>query len=372
MDNKMQNSYLYHMIFIIGLVFLNSLSSPIYARVNQKRGELLGGGGTNFSDRKKDQNGLLTGTHSEVRHLFGIYTEGAYSTTLFTNPDICTAPLGYAYGGGFCYDFQYYYFKMQIGLGIKMQNLTTHVNDITIHDDHVSDAWGYPYNLKYDFKDRIEHSNNAHLQIPLLLGSGHKNLYALAGVKINLNLNSSTHINTIGTTTGTYDQFSGIFEEMDNHGLRKNVPIDFYDKRNLSAFDIMASLEIGGEWGTKYRPIVSRYRPASEPLHELEWRVRIAAFVDFGLLTPKYSNPNIVEIPTDTKWDFCTFKMNNILSSNTPHNAHLHNFYAGIKLTVFIGSLHYVTCVICGSAQSEADMEHSIKKRIKKTHIIEP
>ena len=101
----MQNSYLYHMIFIIGLVFINSLSSPIYARVNQKRGELLGGGGTNFSDRKKDQNGLLTGTHSEVRHLFGIYTEGAYSTTLFTNPDICTAPLGYAYGGGFCYDF---------------------------------------------------------------------------------------------------------------------------------------------------------------------------------------------------------------------------------------------------------------------------
>lgn len=342
------------------------MCAPILSHA-QKRAELLGGGGTNFSDKKPDRNGLLTGIHSAVYNLIGFYGYGAYSTHLFTNSNVCSMPQGHAYGGGLCYEFQYYYFKAQTGIGVRFQQMTTSVHDFTYKDTKVSDAWGYPYTLRYDFVNRTDHYKNVQFEVPLLFGSGDKNLYAMAGFKFTLNTISNINVNAIGSTTATYDQFLGTFEEMDNHGLRKNVDINYSSSRMFEKpffFDMKASIEVGGEIGTKYEPPVSRYRNTREPQEELQWRIRLAAFCDLSVFPMQLdkSAKELIDIPSDTKWDFCTFKMNYVHSINQIYNTRLRDFYAGIKLTVFLGSLSYITCIICKDAQSEADMENPYRK----------
>ena len=352
---------------LYNIIFIGILTCfPILSQA-QKRAELLGGGGTNFSDKKPDRNGLLTGTHSAVYNLFGFYTYGAYSTHLFTNSNICSMPVGHSYGGGLCYEFQYYYLKLQTGLGVRFQDITTSVYDFTFNDANVSDAWGYPYTLHYDFVDRIDHYKNVQFEIPLLVGSGDKNFYTMAGLKLTLNAASTTKVSSVGSTTATYEQFLGKFEEMDNHGLRKNVDINYSSSRLFEKpflFDVKASIEFGGEIGTKYQPPVSRYRNSRESQRELQWRIRLAVFCDLSILPmPLDKSANeLVTIPQDSKWDFYTFKMNYVHSINKPYNARLRDFYTGVKLTVFLGSLSYITCIICNDAQSEADMANPLRK----------
>ena len=348
----MKNKFI---ILILGLLLQCCYIAPLSA---EKRGPILGGGGTNFT--KEDRNGLLTGTHSLMRHMFGVYTEGAFSTMLFYDSDACRLPIGHAYGGGVCYDLQRYYFKMQVGLGIRIQDMTTHVNDFTIYDDQVSDALGYPYRLKYDFIHRTDHFRKMHFQLPLLFGTGDKNLYALAGIKLDLTAYKDIKISSFASTSAVYDQFLGNFVEMDNHGLRKHVPITTTLHQPIKPFDwdLLASIEFGAEWGTEYNPIISRYRPASKPIRESEWRVRIAAFCDLGLLSTRNFENELVYIPSDYKWDFNRFQQNHVLYTRVSHKpSYPLNFYAGIKVTFFIGFIDYVYCVLCGDYESEKTLK---------------
>ena len=363
----MNRRYTYYIRLVILALYLLATPTAMFA---QKRAELLGGGGTNFSDRKKDRNGLLTGVHSEVLHLFGVYTEGAYSSVLFTNPDMNAMPSGYGYGGGFCYEFQYYSFKTQIGLGFRMQDHVTPVYDMSVYDHQVSDAWGYPYHLKYDFRDRVDTCKNVHVQVPVLFGYGDKNVYAMAGVKLNFNVYRYTGISAIGSTTATYDQFLGTFEEMDNHGLRKDVPMYVVSQTAFAnQLSVLASIEIGGEWGTKYHPVISRMRlRTSEELQKnFNWRIRVAAFCDIGVTSARWQPAanELVTIPVGSKWDFDAFKMNHVLSVNQPFCS---DFYVGVKLTAFIGYVPYIKCVLCHD-RSEAVMENPYRKDLPKSKI---
>ena len=351
-------------IFVFALcVLLQCITcSPLIA---QDRGNKLGGGSTNYSNRREDSRGLRTGYQSVARHMVGVYAIGAYSTTLFNDAGICQLPTGYAFGGGICYDLQRYFFRMQIGLGVRVQDMKTSVGDLDIYDNAVSDAWGYPYHLKYEFRNREDLCQNIHLQIPVLFGAGDRNLYALAGFKVNLNCYNITKSTAIASTSATYDQFFGEFVEMDNHGLRKDVPIHFSETktlRQLYPIDILASVEVGAEWGTEYTPNTSLFRPEGEPIQEMQWRIRIAAFCDFGLIPFGRSASQLVEIPQSTKWDFCTFKMNNVLEPFHSSHSHVHNFYLGLKLTLSIGSVRCEHCRLLDNFQSEWDMQNPYRK----------
>ena len=97
---------LYYLLFL-GIAF--ALSAPLSMAQSQQHGALLGGGGTNYSNRKPDHNGLLTGTNSAIHHLIGFYVEGAYSQMLHTRKDLMAMPQGYAFGGGLLYEYQHFY-----------------------------------------------------------------------------------------------------------------------------------------------------------------------------------------------------------------------------------------------------------------------
>ena len=314
---------------------------------------------TNYAKRKPDnnRNGLRVGTYSATHFLFGIWMEGAYAQPFSISDNILTPSLGSSYGGGICFDFQRYYFRAQLGVGYRLQNLSAYVQDFIRKDDNVTDSWGYPYHLKYDFHDRIDQGIQHSLQIPILVGSGIRQFYALGGGKIHLNTYTQTFSKAQCTTTATYDQFLGVFEEMDNHGLRKDVPFENTNTiEPWTVVDLLASIELGWESASGIRtPGTTKYKPISNKDNVPEWRLRLAVFCDVNCLhfvkgsskvdiqdLPNY----LVEIPAETKWDVSTFKMNNILYSNAKISGYS-NFSIGVKLTLCFGFYVNSRCIQC-------------------------
>jgi len=333
-----------------------------------RRAFMLGGGGTNMSKNswKYDRNGLRTGTRGDVHNLFGIYADGAYSCLFNTIPYVSYKPGGYGVGGGICYEHQRGMFKMQVGLGLRYQNVANDVGDTTFYDLNVRDARGYNYSLRYDFFDRVDRAFTFNGQLPVLFGVGVKGFYSLAGFKINYNITGKSFVTAMGTTSGIYPQFLGQFFEMDNHGFRKDVQLERKDMPIQFKMDLLLALEAGYEWGKNI--VVNKQAQFTNRGAHLEYRLRIAAFMEYGLLN---ICPNqdlaLVAIPTNYKWDFPEYRLNYVFSSSVAQSEKIHNFYAGIKLTVLIGSYTDKRCVLCSGWKSEVDMSSGKSKSTQKT-----
>lgn len=328
---------------------------------NQRlRKNLLGGGGTNYSRRKQGRDGLLTQTNSAMHLLFGAYAEGLYSQQFLDYEEMANSPIGYAYGGGLLLELQLWkYVNIQSGVGVRKQTLKNKVPNFSLVDDNVVDAMGYPYHLYYDFYNRRDVGDYLHVQVPILIGHTWSKFYFLLGCKLNWTIKANSNITAIGSTTAKYDNFLGTFVEMDNHGLRKDVPIasrmDMLPEKGDYWFDVLGSIECGvefasGRLGSSRHPWVSKSRK-----WRFTYRSRIAAICDVGLsdLAPRTAN-SMVEIPVDYKWDFTTFKMHNVIMLNKI--TALHNFYAGIKISVFFDFYDDSECRLCGDYQTEIDM----------------
>ena len=347
----MVNKHFYYIALIIALIIPFSMSAK------RPRFNLLGGGHTNYSDKRLDKHGLRTGVYSDVHHLFGVYMSGAYATYMSDMYNVSLKPGGYSVGGGLCYELQYYYLKFQLGIGVLWQDVSNKVADTTFYDSYVRDARNYPYTLRYDFKQRKDRAWDLHAQMPLLIGAGIRGAYILTGFKIDYDLQyGGTSVDIVGTTSGRYPQFLGHFVEMDNHGMRKNVPNHRNGKCLKMKLDIICSFEIGYEYGIELNHR-SKYRPANKWKERYESRYRIGAFVDYGLLNimPK-DNEKAIFIPPSFKWDFPEYQFKHIFSTTEAQGKQLHNLNAGIKLTILFGTYFDYKCKLCGPFETERDM----------------
>ena len=352
---------------IILALFLCILA--INADAQKKRPFMLGGGGTNYSDGKLDRHGLRTGVHSQVHHLFGGYLDGSYSAFHNNMPNVYLTPGGYGVGGGLCYEMQIRYFKAQIGVGVRYQNVSNYVRDTIFYDSNVVDARVYPYLLKYEFRNRKDSAWCIHAQIPLLFGSGITGFYFLTGFKFNYTFSyGESFVKARGETSATYPQYLGHFVEMDNHGLRKNVPIERKGDALKLKMDILYSFEIGGEFGRvlDYR---SKYSPANKNTKQYETRIRLAAFIDYSIfnIMPKQDN-KIIYIPASYKWDFPEYQLYHVFSTTDAQQYWLRNLYAGIKFTILIGTYSSYDCILCGPWESEVDYNNRKIPHLKVRH----
>lgn len=309
----------------------------------------LGSGGTQYSNRKPDKNGLLTSQYTGEHHLIGLYMDGAYSLMHTDCPTINSLPGGSGWSMGMAYEFQNYIFRLQTGIGVRFQSVTNKVEDYSFTDNTVYDAYHYPYHLHYKFTDRTDHVQTAYLQVPFLVGANFQGIYFLAGIKLDMPFWGRTVVNAIGSTTGTYDQFIGIYEEMDNHGLRKDVELVRKKDIVLMRPNLHISCEIGYEWGKVYRGETGYDAPKPK-----DYRIKLALFADYCLnnMNSK-SNLPALYIPSEYKWDFPAFELNHVLMSNLVNNSYVRNLYVGIKLTVLVGFHAKDKCIICGPYQSE-------------------
>ncbi len=335
---------------------------PVLLLAQGRRGSenLLGAGGSNYSNLHTGRDGLITGHYSGDHHLIGGYLDGGYSTIVSSIRQTNGLPGGYAVGGGVLYQYQHNSFMVNVGVGVRWQDVKLGISDTTFTWRNVPDSWTnqrdtFHYDLTYSFYERVDVTRNVYVQVPILFGQSFGNqsggaVYYLAGLKLNMQLKGSTSVKVTGTTTGEYDRYMGIFHEMDNHGLRKDVSMERTGEKFDLKLDVLASLEFGYEWAS---PAPKGYRTQTVE----DWRLRLGVFVDFGLvnINPN-TNKNFLSIPDGYRYDFSQYEFNHICSSNEAVGKSIHSVYCGIKLTALIGMKTKKVCRICGEYSTERDL----------------
>lgn len=314
---------------------------------------LSGFSATDVNSKTDILNGLHAGLYTGSHHLLGISAEGSWSTMFSSMPAAQVAPKGASGGLHVLYEYQYSGFIVQTGLGINYQYVTAGVRDTSIYHEHMLDTWSnldpVEFTLKHRFVDRKDASSQLYGQLPLYIG--HYILspigigYGLIGVQANYMITSyATHMSAVGSTSGLYERYIGIWEEMDNHGFRKEVPIERKGEPLKLKLDVLAHVEMGYEFST-FRS-ASNYK--TRPGDRTDCRIRLGAFVDFGILNicPKTSTI-LYDLPSSSLYDFPTYEMNHIFSTEDAKQFWVRNFYAGLRLTVLFGFQEKEHCILC-------------------------
>lgn len=310
-----------------------------------------------FSTRDvENQTDVLFGLHaseySGSHHLIGFSVEGSWTAFASSMPAAKITPGGGAAGFHLLYEFQYNGFLLQTGLGVAYQKVFTSVADTAVYHPHMTDTWSginpVDFTLKHAFTDRRDMSQQAYGQVPLYLGAyffGARGIgYVLAGVHANYAFWGNTKQSMLGTTTGMYERYVGIFEEMDNHGFRRDVPLERTGTQLKLKFDLMAHAEIGYEYNTRQSAKDYRLRPADR----LDGRIRFGAFIDFGMLNICPATKGVLyDLPAQTIYDFSTYRMDHIFSTADARAFWTRNLFVGVRLTFLFGFRPEEHCILC-------------------------
>lgn len=308
---------------------------------------------TNVNSKTDILNGLHAGLYTGAHHLLGVSVEGSWTSMVSSMPATKVAPGGVSGGLHLLYEYQNSGFIIQTGIGINYQQVTVGVGDTTIYHENMLDTWSnikpVEFTLKHRFEQRFDQSAQAYGQLPLYIG--HYILspigigYALVGVQANYVVwKDQTHTSAIGSTSGLYERYVGIWEEMDNHGFRKDVPIERTGAPLKLKLDLLAHAEMGYEFST-FRS-ASNYK--TRPGDRLDCRIRLGAFVDFGILNicPNTHNA-LYTIPESTIYDFPTYQMEHIFSTTDAGRFWVRNLYTGLRMTVLFGFQEKEHCILC-------------------------
>ena len=310
------------------------------------------------TEKKINKYGLRSSKYDGVYHMVGAYVEGSYSAFIHNVEDYQCKPGGYGLGAGINYAYQNGRLLVQTGLGIRWQEMKGTVSDkigkVQYYFPHLYDTQGTEFNLQYDFFSRTDISRHFYLTLPIMVGGYiYKSWYILGGLKAQLQLAGSTKITAVGSTTATYERYIDILEEMDNHGYRKNVPLEREGKKLDLGIDVMACLEMGYEWS-----LVKKVVRVRSDIDRYDYRLRLAAFCDFGILNicPSISQKSaegldvaLYGIPSATRYDFATYTMNHVLMTPNASSKQVRNMFVGVRFTFLFGYRTKDRCLMCGS-----------------------
>lgn len=342
-----------HIVLLIlcSMLFVPAWGQRRYTTGDKTEYSLEGQSGFSTKDVENKTDALF-GTHTSLysgsHHLFGFSMEGAWSSLISPMPQTSNTPGGGAAGLHFVYEYQYSGFILQVGLGLAYQRVFTPVADTAIYHPHMVDPWGGEFTLKHYFYDRTDRAQQLYAQLPLYFGRyffGEYGIgYFLAGFRFNYAFWGNTRQTLIGTTTGMYDKYVGIWEEMDNHGFRKDVPIERTNKDFKLKFDVMAHAEIGYEYNTQQGAKDYRIRPGDR----MDARIRFAAFADFGILNscPQTDKP-FYYTPEETIFDFPTYEMNHVFSTSDAKKQWVRNLFVGLRITFLFALEPEERCILC-------------------------
>ena len=302
--------------------------------------------------------GLHFSQYVGVHHLFGFSAEGAWSSFTTNMPIASMRPGGGAVGAHFLYEYQYSGLLIQTGIGVNLQQVYTNVRDTDIYHYDMHDKWegveSASFTLKHEFRHRQDMSRNIYAQVPLYVGqylfSPAGVWYYLAGFHFNYAFMGDTKQNLVGTTKAQYEPFLGVWHEMDNHGYRKDVPIERKGERLKLKMDVLLHGEFGYEYTTFNHGRVYITRPGDR----IDCRVRFAAFADFGIrnICPRTDNV-LYGLPRASIYDFPTYRIDHVFSTADAKaladlkSCWMRNLYAGIRITVLFGLPWQEKCILC-------------------------
>ena len=348
-------SKLRYILLILCLLPMLSWAQRRYSTSERHEYELAKAKG--FSTKDVDnQTDILFGLHASLytgpRHLIGFSAEGAWSSFVSSMPMTDVKPGGVAGGFHLLYEFQYNGFILQTGLGAAYQQAAINIADTNIYHEHMTDTWNginpVEFTLRHRYTERQDFSQQAYAQLPLYFGHyffGSYGIgYFLAGVRANYAFWGKTQQKMTGSTSGLYERYVGVWEEMDNHGFRKDVPIERKGDALKLKIDVMAHAEIGYEYNTQQNARDYRVRPADR----MDGRLRIAAFADFGILNICPNTDGVFyEMPMQTIYDFSTYRMDHVFATADAKNYWLRNLFAGIRVTFLFGFKQGDHCILC-------------------------
>lgn len=325
----------------------------IQERWEHKLEELAG-----FTKNDKDKQvdviwGLHYSQYVGSHHLFGASFEGAWSAFTNNMPGVHITPGGGATGAHFVYEYQYSGILVQTGIGVNYQHVYNNLDTAEFYHYLMHDNWEQikpaDFTLRHQFYDRRDLSRNIYMQVPLYIGHyiiGPYGVgYYMGGLHANYVLWGSTEQKLKGTTEALYEPYLAVWHEMDNHGYRKDVPIERKGEGLKLKVDVMAHAEVGYEFVDfkGLRP----YRRSSNGDNK-DVRLRFAAFADFGIVNicPKTNNV-LYGIPEATIYDFPTYRMDHVFSTTDAKAFWLRNLYVGMRITVLIGLPPGEQCILC-------------------------
>lgn len=254
---------------------------------------------------------------------------------------------------GFMYDLQAGHFLLDAGIGIAGGHTLFLVPDWEYTLTNQTDKEGEKFDYIYQMHGRKDSYTNMMVQVPLLFGGQYKRFYALAGVKIGLNVWTRTgmsgQVNTIGRYFG-YDengQKLPLFDDFTNQPENQfyvNHPLSQTGRTNLNV-NLDASFEIGARLG-----FLTDHTGYDVPKSTTQYR--IALFVDYGLLDMHTAGSfSTIEASSSYNPDdmLSSIQMHDILSTRNVASA-VTNLFVGVKLTVLFELPQAGKCVICQDA----------------------
>lgn len=326
-----------------------------YSISERREYDLAGKSGFSTKD-VEGKTDVLFGLHSSeyggVHHMIGLSVEGAWSSMVTNMPLVQLTPGGGSAGLHLLYEFQFNGLLVQTGLGVGFQRVYNTIGDTAIYHPDILYTWSGStptlITLKHQFAERQDMAQQAYGQLPLYIGHyffGARGIgYFLAGVHAQYAFWGTTKQTLTGSTSGKFEKYIGVWQQMDNHGFRQDVPIERTGKQLQLKVDVLAHAELGYEYNT--RQSSKRYR--RRPSDRMDGRLRVSGFAEFGILNICPNTQGVFYgTPEETIFDFPTYQMDHVFSTQDAAKFWVRNLNAGIRVSFLFGFQPKERCILC-------------------------
>lgn len=249
-------------------------------------------------------------------------------TSIMHGIDHTKIPGGVGYSIGTAYELRFE--KLLLNTGLEF----SHLNSVTSLYDYVEEFdFLYPQienhylTYYYKFSQYREKYSIGYLNIPFYAGYKTDKFYAMAGVKLGINLFGNYKTKATLVTTATDPMFIDTLSEMPNHYLNTK---EFVKNSKFNAgLNIVPGIEIGAildEWiYGRFRHIRHYKRPP--------YSYRAGLFVDYGLSDINTTRRDL-KILTEPGSDPLDVDVNGLMASNVSKGKRFGTFMAGLKFTL--------------------------------------
>lgn len=160
-------------------------------------------------------------------------------------PEPISRSNGFAPGVGVGYRFAYQWLLVDAGFGCEYRVRNNTPYDIAnVKADHVDDT-GEPYVGTHTWDGRHTELQHIGVHMPVMVGIEMMRIYAMAGVKANMDVWGVTRENGQYTMTGKYTRFMDEFENVAGHGLVTDQKYETSAVAESFAWDLRACAEVG-------------------------------------------------------------------------------------------------------------------------------
>ena len=295
-----------------------------------------------YTNNKKLKSALLIllipaffSAYSQSKHFIDVWGGGGYSS-LCHEINNTKVPGGAGYSLGFGYEYNPGRFIILTGLEFMHLNSATKLGTYETEKKYIYphiDEYDHYISYLYTINDYKEKHSFGYLNIPLQFGAKFDRYYAIAGVKVGLNLFGAYKLTSNILTKGADPMFIDTISGVPAHHISSR-PYDGNGKLNLAL-----NITPGAEFGVYLDDWLPRNFTRLDNRRRTNVSYRLGAFLDYGITNINIAgteNPHL-NYPTGSPGDEVNpqdVSLNSLAASDLAANKRFGSLYAGIKLTV--------------------------------------